>query len=209
MQKLLMEFIGTFFLTFTVSMVVLDPPAGILGPVAIGLVLSILVYAGGYISGGLYNPAVTLGAFMRHSLKGVDVIPYFLAQGLGALAAALWVPLYKPFFDSVPAMLIDLENSITVEFFFTFLLVFVVLQTATSKRLKGNQFYGFAIGMTVTVGAIAVGSISGAVFNPAVGLALKYYGLLTDATYFYYLAVQLAAGVCAALIFKFLNPDEE
>ncbi len=69
MKKYVVEFIGTFFLVLTIGMVVIEPGAGALAPLAIGSALAVMVYAGGHISGGHYNPAVTLAVFSpMHSL---------------------------------------------------------------------------------------------------------------------------------------------
>ncbi len=64
-MKFLYEFIGTFFLVLTVGMTVIEPGAGILAPLAIGSVLTVMVYAGGHVSGAHYNPAVSLAVFFR------------------------------------------------------------------------------------------------------------------------------------------------
>src|ERR1700744_2735624 len=88
MKKYLVEFIGTFFLVFTIGMTVIDPGAGPLAPIAIGAALMIMVYAGGHVSGGHYNPAVTLGVWLRGRCSTADVVPYWISQLLGATAAA-------------------------------------------------------------------------------------------------------------------------
>lgn len=63
-MRYIYEFIGTFFLVFTVGMTVLNPyGAGLWAPLAIGSVLAVMVYAGGHVSGGHYNPAVSFAVF--------------------------------------------------------------------------------------------------------------------------------------------------
>src|SRR5579859_2056890 len=86
MRKYVTEFIGTFGLVFTVGCVVIDRVP--VAPLAIGAALMVFVYAGGHISGGHYNPAVTLGVFLRGSLPGADVARYWTAQFAAAFLAA-------------------------------------------------------------------------------------------------------------------------
>jgi aquaporin Z len=86
MRKYLIEFIGTFGLVFTVGCAVMGKAA--LAPLAIGAALMVFVYAGGHISGGHYNPAVSLAAFLRGRLSRGDPSPYWLAQAAGAVVAA-------------------------------------------------------------------------------------------------------------------------
>jgi len=86
MRKYVTEFIGTFGLVFTVGCAVMGKAA--LAPLAIGAALMVFVYAGGHISGGHYNPAVSLAACLRGRLSGHDLGRYWLAQGAGALVAA-------------------------------------------------------------------------------------------------------------------------
>src|SRR6202790_4707024 len=95
MKKYLVEFIGTFFLVLTVGVTVLAPAAGFVAPstgpfapLAIGSVLMVMIYAGGHVSGGHYNPAVTLAVAIRGRMAASEVPGYFLAQIIGALMAA-------------------------------------------------------------------------------------------------------------------------
>jgi aquaporin Z len=89
MKKYLTEFIGTFFLVLTVGMTVIAPGAGTLAPLAIGSALMIMVYAGGHVSGGHYNPAVTLAVWLRGRCGTADVVPYWCAQIAGSVVAAI------------------------------------------------------------------------------------------------------------------------
>jgi aquaporin Z len=82
MNRYVMEFIGTFFLVFTVGMVSIDPGAGALAPLAIGTALAVMVYAGGHISGGHYNPAVTLAVWMRGKASASGAAAYWVAQSV-------------------------------------------------------------------------------------------------------------------------------
>src|SRR5271154_2924495 len=91
MKKYLVEFIGMFLFVLVVGMVVIDPGAGSFAPIAIGATLMILVYAGGHVSGGHYNPAVTLAVWLRGRCATADVPFYLIAQVLGAAAAAFVV----------------------------------------------------------------------------------------------------------------------
>ena len=172
-RKLLTEAIGTFFLVLTIGCTVLlsaDPSKGIIPPLAIGAALMVMVYAGGHLSGGHYNPAVTLAATIRGRHPKGEVIPYWIAQILGALLAAGAAMFLTGVSDKItpPIAGAAIPKALLAEFLFTFALAYVVLNVATSKANAGNSFYGLAIGFTVLTGAFAVGSISGGAFNPAV-----------------------------------------
>ena len=156
-------------------MVVIAPDPSALAPLAVGSALMIMVYAGGHISGGHYNPAVTLGVFLRGRATARDLGGYWIAQCIaGALAGGL-ARLYTtmPPFPAAP----DIMSAAVAEFLFTFALVFVVLNVATTRGTEGNSYFGLAIGFTVMVGAVAVGPFSGAVFNPAVAIGLTVLGV--------------------------------
>jgi aquaporin Z len=154
MNRYIVEFIGTFFLVLVIGLTVIEPGAGALAPLAIGCTLMIMVYAGGPISGGHYNPAVTLGVWMRGACETKDVAPYMAMQVLGAAAASLIVGFQKGNPMLTP-MMPDVTKAILNEFLFTFALVYVVLNVATSKRSSGNSYFGLAIGFTVVIGAFA------------------------------------------------------
>jgi aquaporin Z len=210
MNKYLIEFIGTFFLVFTIGNVVIEPGVGDFAPLAIGSALMVMVYAGGHISGAHYNPAVTLAVFLRGKCDAKDVAPYMIAQVLGALAAAAITLFLKGPEVNVQAkdLMAALPDVLVAEFLFTFALAFVVLNVATAAGTSGNSFYGLAIGFTVLAGAYAMGGISGAVFNPAVAVGISLMGLSSWPNIWIYLIANFAGGALAAVVFKIVNGPE-
>jgi len=207
-MKYVYEFIGTFFLVFTVGMTVINTGnVAMLAPLAIGAVLAALVYSGGHVSGAHYNPAVSLSAFIRGSLSFLDMSIYWVAQLIaGALAAYLTI-YFKGDLPQNPLQL-DPAKALIAEFLFTFALCYVVLNTATAIATKGNSYYGLAIGFVVLAGAYAVGTISGAAFNPAVALGISILNLSTWENFWIFLSANLVGGAVAALIFKLAHPHE-
>ena len=209
MQKYLVEFIGTFFLVLVIGLSVIEPGgAGAMAPLAIGATLMVMVYAGGHLSGGHYNPAVTLAVFLRGKCAGKDVAPYMIAQVLGGVVAALVVG-----FDKTGANVVagapDVVKALLNEVLFTFALCYVVLNTATSAKNAGNSYYGLAIGFTVVVGAYAGGAISGGAYNPAVASGITVMGLSAVSNIWIFLVGNFAGGALAAFVYKFVNPDEK
>ena len=156
MNKYITEFIGTFFLVLTVGCTVIAGGSGVIPPLAIGSALMVMIFAGGHISGGHYNPAVTLGVWIRGRCRTADVVPYMAAQVIAAVVAALAVKFLKPGAE-VTAAHPEALRALLAEFLFTFALVYVVLNVATSKANDGNSFYGLAIGFTVTDGRLRCG----------------------------------------------------
>ncbi len=232
MNKYVTEFLGTFFLVLTVlCTAVYGPDAGFaayLTPFAIGASLMVMVYAGGHISGAHYNPAVTLGVLVRGRCKFGDAIAYWVSQALAAAAAyavagqlfakkiaAAATAAAPAAADAVavcPVSEWGVPATILAEFLFTFALVYVVLNVATAKANAGTGFYGLAIGMTVTVGACAVGGISGGAFNPAVALGVALTGkvaVLSCCTIWMHLVGQALAAVVAGLLFRALNSSDK
>jgi aquaporin Z len=206
-NKYVTEFIGTFFLVLTIGCTVVGSGAGAFAPLAIGSALMVMIFAGGHISGGHFNPAVTLGVWMRGKCDAKDVAPYMGSQILGALLAALTVKFLKGSAAVTPIQLTMLP-ALFAEFLFTFALVYVVLNTATAKGTSGNSFYGLAIGFTVMVGAFSVGNISGGAFNPAVAVGISIMGLSSWSNLWIYLVANFAGGALAAGAFKALNPTD-
>ena len=208
MRKYATEFVGTFFLVFTICNAVLAKAA--LAPLAIGVVLATMVFAGGHISGAHYNPAVTVAVFLRGRLPARDIAPYVAAQILGASAAAgitRWMlgPAPGPAFAAHGK---GLAAAFVAEALVTFALAYVVLNVATSKDHPNNSFYGLAIGFTVLAGAVAVGGLSGGVFNPAVAFGVCFAGLVSWSMLWVYVVANLAGGALAAVAFRLLNPTD-
>ncbi|HEV2320641.1 MAG TPA: aquaporin [Verrucomicrobiae bacterium] len=208
MKKYLTEFIGTFFLVLTVGMTVIAPGAGALAPLAIGSALMIMVYAGGHVSGGHYNPAVTLAVWLRGRCGTGDVVPYWCAQVAGSVAAAILALALKgnPIVSSMDLAVLP---ALIAEFVGTFALAYVVLNVATAKSTAGNSFYGLAIGFTIMTMAFALGGISGGAFNPAVAIGIVVMHIARASTIWIYLLANLLAGAVAAGVFRFINPEDK
>ena len=204
MRSYLTEFIGTFFLVLTVCLTVIG--AVPMAPLAIGASLMVMVYMGGHVSGGHYNPAVSLAVLLRGKLPATEFIAYVVSQAAGAVAAALiaYVITGKTFAPA-PADSATTTAALLVETLFTFALALVVLNCAVSAKTQGNSFYGLAIGFTIVVAAFAGGSISGGAFNPAVGtgpiLVNAFLGGGSLGHWWLYLVGPFLGGALAAGVF--------
>jgi aquaporin Z len=210
-SRYLTEGIGTFFLVLTIGLTV--TAGSPLAPLAIGASLMVMVYMGGHVSGGHYNPAVTLAVVLRGKLAGREAGPYMLAQLAGALAAAAIArATAAEGFAPAPGSNASLSAALAVEILYTFALCLVVLQTATAKATHGNSFYGLAIGFTIVVAAAGGGPISGGAFNPAVGVgpilveAVAGGGSLRHL--WLYLVGPFAGGALAATVFRVQSPED-
>lgn len=198
------EFVGTFIFVFAIIGAVASGSP--LTPLAIGFALMIMVFATGHISGAHLNPAVSLGALLRGAIDLPRFAVYVVAQLLaGALAGVVSLVL----FPVATPLEIEAGPAFLVEALWTFVLVYVVLNVATTKSNINNSFYGLAIGSTVFVGAVAFGPISGGGFNPAVALGLVVTGNFALGSYWLYLLAPLAGAAVAALVFRVLNADDK
>ena len=206
MAKYLTEFIGTFFLCLTIGLTVIGGSP--MPALPIGFSLMIMVYMGGPISGGHYNPAVTTAAVIRGALPGAQALPYMVSQLAGAMAAGLITGVITgDVISPEPSPDVSVGIAVLVEFLFTFALALVVLNVATSRRSQGNSYFGLAIGSTILVAVAAGGATSGGAFNPAVGLGLGLIdGLMGGASMghlWIYLVGPIAGGAVAAYVFLF------
>jgi aquaporin Z len=207
MNKYLTEFIGTFFLVLTVGCTVIPGAAGVIAPLAIGSSLMVMVFAGGHVSGGHYNPAVTLAVWIRGRCETKYVLPYMVSQLAGGVLAAATAGFLVG--QGKPMTIENVPGALLAEFLFTFALAYVVLNSATAKGTSGNSFYGLAIGMTVMTGAFAVGGISGGAFNPAVAVGIGLMKLVAISNLWIHLVGEFAGGAVAAMTFKFINPADK
>jgi len=210
MKKYITEFIGTFFLVLTIGCTIVPGAAGVIAPLAIGSVLMVMIFAGGHISGGHYNPAVTLAVWLRGRCDTKDVVPYLISQVLAAVVAAAVVGFL---YGSPKATMViestNIPKALLAEFLFTFALAYVVLNSATSKANANNSFYGLAIGFSVMTGAFAVGGISGGAFNPAVAVGIGMMKLVNFSQIWIHIVADLAGGAAAAVIFKLNNTEDK
>ena len=210
MPRYLTEFVGTLFFVMTIGLVVTAGHP--MAPLIIGSALMVVVYMGGHVSGGHYNPAVTLALFLRGKMRRADLLPYWGAQILGALTGAYLSRMFMDrTFALAPATTASTGVVLLVEALYTALLALVVLNCATRQATKGNSYFGLAIGFTIVIAAYAGGPISGGAFNPAVATgaivinALGGAGNLSDL--WLYLVGPLAGGALAAVVFKLQGED--
>jgi aquaporin Z len=198
-RNYIIEFIGTFFLVLTIGL-----SGG--NALAIGGILAAMVYMGGYISGGHYNPAVTLGILLQKKILRREAGIYMLVQLAAAIfAAGVFQAVQGGKLIVGPSSSASFVAALLVEIIFTFALVSVVLHTAVSKKAKDNNYYGLAIGFVLMAGVYAGGHISGGAYNPAVGLGPNLYdlGSLSDhvSNTWLYLIGPFAGGLLASLVF--------
>jgi aquaporin Z len=206
-RKLVVEFVGMFLFVFTVGMATNEGGAGALAPLAIGSVLMVLVFAGGHVSGGHFNPAVSTAVFLRQRMAGIEFATYVVAQVVAAVLAGLVVRYVGG--REAHAPVASTGKMLVAEFLFTFALAWVVLHVATATGTLGNSFYGLAIGFTVVAGAFAVGGISGGAFNPAVAIGAMVTGLLEWSNIWIYLIAEILGAAVAAYAFLFVLPGEK
>jgi aquaporin Z len=202
MMRQVTEFIGTFFLVLTFGLGS--------GPIGIGFALMVMVYMGGHVSGAHYNPAVTLGIWLRKKITSADAVRYVAAQLLGALGACIVVNVSAGHtFAPVPS--VNWFRALILEAVYTFALVLVVLNVAVSARTQGNSYFGLAIGCTVMAGAFAAGGLSGGAFNPAVGVVPTIYKTIAGSgnllRVLLYIAGPCAGAALAAFVFNLQEQD--
>jgi MIP family channel proteins len=219
-QKLVAEFIGTFSLIFLgAGSICADvyltstgqSGVGLLGIAAAhGLAMGISVTAMGHISGGHFNPAITLGFWVTRRLSTLHSIAYWIAQLLGGSAAAYLIKLLIPdttwTAKALGSITPDLGGDFTrlhaigLEAVMTFFLVLVVFATAVDARGAFNKIAGFAIGLTITMDILFGGPFTGAAMNPAraFGPALATSHWQNHGVYW---AGPLLGGVIAAVLY--------
>ena len=206
-RKLVVEFVGMSLFVFTVGMATNKSGAGALAPLAIGSVLMVIVFAGGHISGGHFNPAVSAAVFLRGRMASNEFVAYVVTQCVAAVIAGLLVRYVGG--REVHTPVASAGKMLIAEFMFTFALAWVVLHVATARGTDGNSFYGLAIGFTVVAGAFAVGGISGGAFNPAIALGAMVTGLFEWSNIWIYLVADLLGAAAAAYTFLYVLPAEK
>jgi aquaporin Z len=201
------EVLGTFTLVFVgmlsiLSANVLQAPIQVAVAFGFGLALLAGLYAFGDVSGGHYNPAVSLGLFLERRLAASDLIAYWIAQFVGAILAALAV---LAAFDqdavastaTLPGVASSAWDAFWIELLLTTIFVLVILQSTRSERIRGTAL--LAIPLTLVAAHLAAIPISGASLNPARTLGPALVGNTWDDIWIYFLAPPLGAVVAAAI----------
>mmetsp|Transcript_77779 Transcript_77779/g.206597 ORF Transcript_77779/g.206597 Transcript_77779/m.206597 type:complete len:454 (-) Transcript_77779:523-1884(-) len=203
----LAEFIGTFILVFTVGCNVLSKQSVWAG-VSIACSLMVAIYALAPISGANFNPAVSVTLGITGNLAWQDVAAYSFVQiSAGVLAGFLYHLLFGAGFALGPVGEFSWWQAGACELLYTFMLCFVVLNTACAKANAGkHQFYGLSIGFVIVAGAYGAGAVSGGCFNPAVALGIEA-GSLSFGYSPLYILFELAGAALAAALFKVVRPE--
>lgn len=211
--KLVSEFLGTYMLVLTVGLNVVGESKA--GAFSIASALMCMIFALGSVSGAHFNPAVTtaIACSGRECISAVEAIQYIGVQLLGGISAAFT---YALLMNNKTCALAPKSHgtvpALAGEFFFTFLLSYVVLSVATVKDVPTSQYFGLAIGGCVIAGGFASGNLSGGSLNPAVsaGLAVSDFAMNSGPIehFFTYTAVELLGGIVAASIFHVTHDKE-
>lgn len=203
-MKLITEFVGTFLFLLCISL-----SGG--NPLVIGGALMCMVYMGGHVSGGHFNPAVSLAVMLRGKMDSKDLLPYWAVQIVAGIVA-FFVGWWLSGSAAGIAPVAEVPKAVVVEILFTFMLALTVLNVATAKGTAGNSFYGLAIGFVIIVAASSGGALSGGAFNPAVGIGATVIGAMKGSGgwshLWIYLVGPLVGGALAAVVFKAMAPDD-
>jgi MIP family channel proteins len=224
-QKLIVEALGAFALCFfSIGAVVLTQGLDIVAiGLATGLAIGIMVAAAGHISGGHYNPAVTVGMLATKRISPIDGVAYIVAQMVGAVLGAgaitlayldvdrnrvnLGLPTVGTSIVADPAVDLSASNALAMEIILTFFLVLVIFGTAVDKRSIGRWVAPLAIGITIAIGNMAGVAASGAAMNP-----IRWFGpavIQQDwANAWVWIVGPIVGGLVAALLYDFFLMDK-
>jgi len=207
------EFVGTFFLVLTIGYNVLQRTA--LAPISIGCMLMAMIFATGKVSGGHFNPAVTLGVFLRNGSVESTVAAANVGSQLlgGLLGGCAYKAILGASFTFGPGVGYTLSQALFGELLFSTALVFIVLSVATTQQDDGNWYYGLAIGFTVMAAAFAIGPVSGCSLNPAVTFGVMFShlfhtGQLLVAYFVLCTVISLLGALLAVFLFNMIRAAE-
>ena len=200
MKCYVMECVGTMFLVLAISL------TG--NPIAIGTMLAVIVYMGAHISGAHYNPAVTLGFWLRGKMKTKEVLPYMFAQILGGFfAGVIYFFLAGQRYFPAPAAGVSYAKVFGVELLFTFFLVYTILVVTSAKKAKVNHLFGLVIGF-----ALMTISFLGGTYNPAVSIGPSLFDAAFQGPAIWhmplYVGSTLSGGALAALFYRYMYCEE-
>jgi aquaporin Z len=210
MKKYAVELAGTFIIALVFNLTIVPPTIGAFAAVAIGLIIMTLTATAYPVSGGHFNPAITVGALVQKRIGVKDAAAYLLMQVVGAALAGVLVNYYRHGGISAAAApsSFELEPVLIMEFLFTLVLVCVYLSAASRPALADGLGHGAAVGAVVVVGMYSVFGNTGSVFNPAIAVSRGVTGLGTWDMLWVYLVATLAAGAVAGVLQKLMGGAE-
>jgi aquaporin TIP len=207
------EFLGTFALTFFGAGAIMVGSGGLFGvALAHGLAIALMVTAFGHISGGHFNPAITLGFVVTRRIALALAAVYWFMQFAGACAAALLLWWIFPAEAIGPSRLgaplmhpsIGSGAGFALEAIMTVFLVLAVFATAVDERGAFKAVAGFGIGLVISMDILCGGPLTGAAMNPARALGPELvYRVWESYTWIYY-AGPAVGGVLAAILYEVL-----
>lgn len=206
------ELIGTFMLVFVGAGAVLNSFGGFIGAaLAHGLILAVIIYTFGHLSGAHVNPAVTLGLLVGGRVDRQRAVFYWVAQFAGAILAAIMLGIVLPDgreFDlaaTVPAGDVTNLQALLIEFILTFFLVSTVYQAGVYG--KAGPLAGLAIGLTLAACILMGGSLTGASLNPARTLGPGLVSGELDAVLFYLVGIFAGGAAAGYLHSTYFKPE--
>ena len=212
-QKLLAEFVGTFTLIFIGAGAIIQTGGQNLVAIGLahGLAIAVMVSAVGHVSGGHFNPAVTIGAWVTQKIESATAVAYLITQLAGGAAAAALLRLalpglaWKPVQLGVPSVIsaISTGQAVLIEAVLTFFLVWVIFATAIDPEGAFGKIAGLAIGLTITMDIFMGGALTGAAMNPA-----RWFGPAIVGGYWknwwVWLVGPIAGGIIAASLYDMM-----
>ena len=214
MNKYIAEAIGTFALVFcgTGAIIIDGVSNGSLGNIGIaitfGLIVMAMIAAVGEVSGAHFNPAVTIGFWVAKRFDGKEVLPYLVAQSIGAFVASGVLRFLFPdsltMGETLPAG--PWLQTFILEIILTFFLMFVIIHVATGSKEQGI-IASLAIGATVLLEALFAGPITGASMNPIRSIAPALVNMNLEHLWMYIVAPVLGS-IIAVFSWKLIHPKK-
>jgi aquaporin Z len=213
MKKYVAEILGTFALVFcgTGAIIINQESSGVITHPGIaftfGLIVMVMIYALGPVSGAHLNPAVTIAFAVAKRFPIKELIPYLLSQSVGAFLASITLHLLFPANQFLGSTIPAGSNmqSFVLEMILTFFLMLVIIQVATGSKEQG-MFAGLAIGSTVLLEAMFAGPICGASMNPARSLAPALISGHAEHIWIY-LTAPIIGAILAVIIWRFISSE--
>lgn len=207
LKKCFIEFLGTFLIAFSILCSIAFQINPLIAPFIIGATVMVVMYAGCPISGGNFNPAISITSLLIGRMGAKKTLLYCLFQIMGASYAALMVLLLSSATKSITPLNFPIATQFIAEAIFTTTVILIFCFSYLSKRVHGNNYFGLALGATFFAGISLFGGICLAVFNPAIAISMGLLGIATTKTIIWAIASHIIAIFIGTMLFKLFNID--